>query len=35
MSIDWTIKKYEPEDASLWDTLVAESRQGTMLHMRG
>ena len=35
MSIDWIIKKYEPEDASLWDTLVAESRQGTMLHMRG
>lgn len=35
MCIDWSIRRYEPENASLWDRLVAESRQGTMLHMRG
>lgn len=35
MSIDWTIRRYNPEDACVWDRLAAESRQGTMLHMRG
>lgn len=35
MSLDWSIRKYQPEDADVWDRLVAESRQGTMLHMRG
>ena len=35
MKADWSIRRYEPEDAMLWDRLVAESRQGTMLHMRG
>lgn len=34
MILDWSIRKYRPEDASLWDRLVAESRQGTMLHLR-
>lgn len=35
MNTDWSIKRYRPEDIALWDALVAESRQGTMLHMRG
>lgn len=35
MKTDWTIKRYRPEDAGLWDSLVAQSRQGTMLHRRG
>lgn len=35
MNIDWSIRRYRPEDAGLWDRFVASSRQGTMLHMRG
>ncbi len=35
MNSDWSIKMYQPEEAALWDGLVAASRQGTMLHMRG
>ena len=35
MEADWSIRRYGPEDAKLWDRLVAESRQGTLLHMRG
>lgn len=35
MKIEWEIRRYKPEDQGLWDDLVAESRQGTMLHMRG
>ncbi len=34
MKTDWSITLYTPEDAGLWDGLVAESRQGTMLHLR-
>lgn len=32
---EWCLRRYGPEDAGLWDRLVAESQQGTMLHMRG
>lgn len=32
---EWTIRKYAPEDASLWDSIVNSSRQGTLLHHRG
>ncbi|MDE5814045.1 MAG: GNAT family N-acetyltransferase [Muribaculaceae bacterium] len=32
---EWSIRRYSSEDAELWDRLVAESRQGTLLHMRG
>ncbi|MDE6511794.1 MAG: GNAT family N-acetyltransferase [Muribaculaceae bacterium] len=32
--MEWKIRRYEPEDSELWDRLVAESRQGTLLHMR-
>lgn len=35
MNTDWSIHRYRPEDSGLWDRLVAQSRQGTMLHMRG
>ena len=35
MEVEWSIRRYRPEDSELWDCLVAESRQGTMLHMRG
>lgn len=35
MVSEWSLRKYVPEDVKLWDSLVAESRQGTMLHMRG
>ncbi len=35
MESEWKIRRYNPEDAGLWDRLVAESRQGTLLHMRG
>ena len=35
MESEWSIHRYRPEDAGLWDRLVAESRQGTLLHMRG
>lgn len=31
----WRIQRYMPKDASLWDCLVAKSRQGTLLHNRG
>lgn len=34
MESDWKIRRYKPEDTDLWDRLVAESRQGTLLHMR-
>lgn len=33
--LEWSIRRYGPEDAELWDRLVAKSRQGTLLHMRG
>lgn len=35
MEVTWTIEKYTPEVAALWNRLVVESRQGTLLHMRG
>ena len=35
MEAEWSIRRYLPEDAELWDRLVAESRQGTLLHLRG
>ena len=35
MEAEWSIRRYLPEDADLWDRLVAESRQGTLLHRRG
>ncbi len=35
MNTDWSIHRYRPEDSGLWDRLVAQSRQGTILHMRG
>ena len=35
MRSDWTIRRYSPADATLWDDMVAMSRQGTVLHMRG
>ena len=35
MSEKWSIRRYRPDDTALWDTLVAASRQGTLLHMRG
>lgn len=35
MNNNWSIRRYELEDKELWDRLVAESRQGTLLHMRG
>lgn len=35
MNDKWSIRRYSPEDTALWDRLVAESRQGTLLHMRG
>lgn len=35
MESEWSIRRYRPEDAGLWDRLVADSRQGTLLHMRG
>ena len=35
MEAEWSIRRYRAEDAELWNRLVAESRQGTLLHMRG
>lgn len=35
MKSDWTIKVYSPEYSAAWDSFVAKSRQGTLLHMRG
>lgn len=35
MQSDWSIRRYGGKDAALWDRLVAESRQGTLLHLRG
>lgn len=35
MKTDWSLRLYTSEDVGLWDRLVAESRQGTMLHKRG
>lgn len=35
MKGDWNIRRYRSEDAKLWDRLAAESRQGTLLHLRG
>lgn len=35
MQSDWSIRRYRNEDAEMWDNLVAESRQGTLLHLRG
>lgn len=35
MQSDWKIRQYRSEDTSMWDKLVADSRQGTLLHLRG
>ncbi|MCM1519930.1 MAG: GNAT family N-acetyltransferase [Lachnoclostridium sp.] len=35
LQTEWTILRYRGEDARLWDKIVSESRQGTMLHFRG
>lgn len=35
MEAEWSIRKYGHEDTGLWDKLVSDSRQGTLLHMRG
>lgn len=35
MDAEWSIRRYGPEDAELWDRLVVDSRQGTLLHRRG
>ncbi|MDE6650476.1 MAG: GNAT family N-acetyltransferase [Muribaculaceae bacterium] len=35
METEWSIRQYMQDDSALWDRLVNESRQGTMLHMRG
>lgn len=35
MQKDWEIRRYRHEDADMWDRLVSESRQGTLLHYRG
>lgn len=35
MEAEWSIRRYGPEDAKLWDRLAADSRQGTLLHLRG
>lgn len=35
MESEWSIRLYSPEDATLWDSLVVASRQGTLLHFRG
>lgn len=35
MQSDWSIRRYISKDAEMWDNLVAESRQGTLLHLRG
>lgn len=35
MKLEWEIRRYQAEDMELWDRLVADSRQGTLLHMRG
>lgn len=35
MKSDWTIKRYNSEESAVWDRFAAESRQGTLLHMRG
>lgn len=35
MNSEWSIRRYLPDDASVWDSFVDESRQGTFLHRRG
>lgn len=35
MDATWTIRRYSPDDLQLWDNLASQSRQGTMLHLRG
>ena len=35
MQPEWSIRRYSGEEAALWDRLVVESRQGTLLHLRG
>lgn len=35
MESEWIIRSYSPEDVRLWDSFVATSRQGTLLHFRG
>lgn len=35
MKLEWEIRRYKAEDIELWDGLVAASRQGSLLHMRG
>ena len=31
---EWTIRRYSPEDADLWNRFVNDSRQGTFLLRR-
>ncbi len=35
METEWIIRIFRPEDTEVWNRLVAESRQGTLLHIRG
>lgn len=35
MQTEWTIRQYRNDDAPMWDKLVDDSRQGTLLHHRG
>lgn len=35
MQTEWTIRQYRDDDATMWDKLVEDSRQGTVLHHRG
>lgn len=35
MPSDWSISRYNPGNACVWDGIVACSRQGTFLHKRG
>ncbi|MDE7411963.1 MAG: GNAT family N-acetyltransferase, partial [Paramuribaculum sp.] len=34
MNSEWSINRYTPGDRELWNSLVTDSRQGTMLHKR-
>lgn len=34
-SAEWSIRRYTPEDARMWDERVRNSRNGTFLHLRG
>lgn len=35
MQTEWAIRQYRNDDATMWDKLVEDSRQGTLLHCRG